>query len=238
MNILSRKSGEAQLAYLTVAALATGLAHEASGAVMTLDYIRPFETGGALPDAGSGPYLRATLTDTGTGSTSVEFKFQVFNMTSDPGDHLKKWAFNLTGNQAKLDSLQIKANSFQVLAGSVSAPYLEKPASNLGGGNPNFDFDFDFGNQNLQENESVKITLQRSGNGLLSISDFLQTSSTQQGWFYSGVFAAGDCNSYHLAGEIRPVPEAATVGFGCALLTGTVLLEVRRRQKRGLQPGA
>ena len=84
----------------------------------------------------------------------------------------------------------------------------------------------------------MKVTLQRSGNGLLSISDFLQTSSTQQGWFYSGVFAAGDCSSYHLAGEIRPVPEAATVGFGSALLTGTVLLEVRRRQKRGPQPVA
>ena len=235
LNFITQ-SGGPRLAGLGIAVLATGMAHNASGAVMTLDYIRSFETGGELPTAGSGPYLRATLTDSGAGSTSVEFQLQVFNMTAVSGDHLKKWAFNLTGDQAKLDSLQSKANSFQALAGSVSAPFLEKPASNLGGGNPNFDFDFNFGNQNFQENESVKVTLQRSGNGLLSISDFLQASSTQQGWFYSGVFAAGDCSSYHLAGEIRPVPEAATVGFGSALLTGTVLLEVRRRQKRGPQP--
>ena len=224
------------MAGISVAVFVTGHVHNASGAVMSLDYIRSFETNGDLPSADPGPYLRATLTDAGAGSTSVEFKFQVFNMTSASGDHLKKWAFNLTGDQAKLDSLQIEPGSFNVLAGSVSAPSLEKPASNLGGGNPNFGFDFNFGNQNLQEGEAVKISLQRSGNGLLSISDFLQFTSTQQGLFYSGLFAASDYASYHLAGEVTPVPEAATVGFGVVLLTGTACLEIRRRQKRGVLP--
>lgn len=226
----SRSSLLLQFTGFSLVILAAGLAQSASAAVMTLDYIKSFETGGDLPTAGPGPYFRATLTDTGVGSTSVEFKLQAFNLTPNSGDHLKKWAFNLTGDQSKLNSLQIKPGSFSVLAGSVTSPTLEKPASNLGGGNPVFDFDFNFGNQNFQEGEIVKLTLQRSNNGLLSISDFLQFTSTQQGLFYSGLFAASDCNSYHLAGQVTPVPEAATMGFGLLLLTGIVGLEHRRRQ--------
>lgn len=234
----SRSSSCPPLAGLGLVILAAGLAQSASAAVMTLDYIKSFETGGDLPTAGPGPYFRATLTDTGVGSTQVEFKLQLFNLTGESGDHLKKLAFNLTGNQTKLNSLQIKPGSFSVLSGSVYAPSLEKPASNLGGGNPAFDFAFNFGNQNFQEGEIVKLTLKRSNNGLLSIADFLQTTSTQQGLFYSGLFAAGDCDSYHLAGQITPVPEAATVGFGLVLLAGTACVESHRRRSRGTSPAA
>ncbi len=199
---------------------------------MSLDYLSSFSTGGPFPTGGTAPYLRATLTDSGAAGTSVEFKFEIFNLTSASGDHLKKWAFNLTGDQAKLDSLQIKSGSYSVLAGAVSAPTLEKPASNLGGGNPNFDFDFDFGNQNLQEGESVKMSLERNGGGLLSINDFLEFSTTQQGQFYSGLFAAGNSLSYHLGGTPTPVPEASTYVMAAGLIGGLVIVEVRRRRSQ------
>lgn len=197
--------------------------------VVTLDYSRTFETGGAVYPVNA-PILRATLSDEGPGSTRVHFLLEGINLLS--GDYVRNWAFNFSGNA---DSLVF---SHTTKSGTFTDPTFHSPASNLGGGNPPFSFSLQFSTSNsgggarrLENSESLAFDLSLAGGGLLTVDDFLGTLRHMDQNLVSGVFFAGNSGSFHYKGEQPPIPEPATFAFGGLVVAGLAFAEMRRRKK-------
>jgi hypothetical protein len=205
---------------------ASGLGH---ATVVTLEYGATFERGGAVYP-GTAPVLRATLSDEGPGSTRVHFLLEATNLL--PGDYVRNWAFNFSGNANSL------VFSHTTKSGTFTDPTLHSPASNLGGGNPPFSFSLEFstsnkggGTRRLENNESLAFDITLAKCGVLTVEDFLGTLKHMDQNLVSGVFFAGNSGSFHYKGEQPPVPEPSTFAFGGALVAGLVVLEARRRRK-------
>jgi hypothetical protein len=198
--------------------------------VVTLDYSRTFESGGDVYP-GTGPFLRATLSDHGPTSKSVHFQLEALNLKS--GDYVRTWAFNFDGAANHL------IVGSPTKTGAFDTPTLKTPSSNLGGGNPPFSFSLDFATSNkdagahrLSRGEALGFDITLAGSGILTVEDFLGTLRHMNQDLVSGVFFAGTSGSFHYKGEAAPVPEPATFAFAGVLLAGIIAAETRRARKR------
>ncbi len=202
--------------------------------VVTLDYSAPW-AGPVHPN--TGPLLRATLSDVGAFSTSVNFLLEPLAMAT--GEYVNNWGFNFSGAVSGLTFLFTPPTGFDL-------PTLQIPAGTMGGGNPPFDFSLAFstsgaggGAHRFQNGESLSFTVFRSGGGLLTVDDFLESISFAGQDLLSGVFFAGGATSYHYKGELQPPPppvtEPTTLAFGGLLIAGLAFAEARRR-RASVQP--
>lgn len=198
--------------------------------VTTLEYSSPWD-GPVHP--GTAPFLTATLSDAGPASTSVNFLLQPSNL--DSGEYVNTWAFNFSGAVSGLTFLFVPPPT------GFDLPTLEIPAGNLGGGNPPFDFSLSFstdgsggGAHRFEAGESLSFTVFRSGGGVLTVDDFLESFSFKNQELTSGVFFAGAGGSYHYKSDglvppppPPPIPESATMAFGGLLVAGLTARELR-----------